>query len=256
MFITLSPARADAVLSLERKGETLIVDGLAFDLSPLAEGATLPQWAVGCPALAGDITRQGGALHLTLRLPHGPEAPPEVLFPALLAGPADGPVALPGQPAGPVPATGPGAIDWAAVITPSDRLSAARAGGRRRMLAWIEGYLSRFTDGVPVAEMQSWPVKAERARAHLAKPPEPTLVIEATVLGEDPDDLARKILEKAELFARVTAAVTGLRRATERAIDAATTAEGIETALHEALARVQSLEEVVGASGNETADGS
>lgn len=256
MIITLSPVRSDATLALHRAGDVLTIDGLAFDLSPLAEGATLPQAAVGCPALASDITRAGGAIRLTLRLPHGPEAPPEVLFPALLSDPADGPVTLPGQPAGPVPATGPGAIDWAAVITPSDRLSAARAGGRRRMLTWIEGYLSRFTDGVPVAEMQSWPVKADRARAHLATPPEPTLVIEAEVLGEHPDDLARRILEKAEVFARVTAAVTGLRRATERAIDAATTVEGIEAALHQALARVPSLGEIVGLSGSETADGS
>ena len=221
----------------------------------MPEGATLPRAAVGCAALAGDITRQGGALHLTLTLPHGPDAPEAALFPV----PVDaglGPVDLPGHPSAPMAAPTPGAIDWAAVITPSDRLSAARAGGRRRMLTWIEGYLSRFTDGVPVAEMQGWPVKADRARAHLATPPEPTLVIEAAVLGEHPDDLARRILEKAEVFARVMAAVTGLRRATERAIDAATTVEGIEDALHQALARVPSLEEIVGLSGSETADGS
>jgi hypothetical protein len=254
MHIILTPIRADATLSLHRVGDTISINGQSFDLSRLPDGAVLPRTAVDCPWLASDIMRTAGVLRLGLCLPHGADPDASAMVAGeILAGP--GRVDLPGQPGADAAADRPGAIDWTAMVLPQHRLEAARVDGRRRMLVWIEGYLSRFTDGVPVAEMQSWPVKAERARAHLATPPEPTLVIEATVLGEDPDDLARKILEKADVFARVTAAVTGLRRATERAIDAATTLEGIEDALRQALARVQSLEQIVGVSGSETADG-
>ena len=48
-----------------------------------------------CDGLAGDVTRSGGQLYLTLILPHGADAPPETLFPAALTLTGDGPVVLP-----------------------------------------------------------------------------------------------------------------------------------------------------------------
>ncbi|MFN4131275.1 MAG: hypothetical protein ACK4GC_15875 [Paracoccaceae bacterium] len=95
MQITLSPMRRDDVLTLHRAGDILTINGEAFDFSPLPEGATLPREAVDCDWLASDVTRTGGALHLTLILPHGAEAPPETLFPAPVIDPANGPVELP-----------------------------------------------------------------------------------------------------------------------------------------------------------------
>jgi hypothetical protein len=95
MQITLTPMRRDDPLTLERHGDTLTINGEAFDLSVIPEGATLPRAAVACAWLASDITRIGGALHLTLILPHGPLAGPETLFPAPLLLTTDGPVALP-----------------------------------------------------------------------------------------------------------------------------------------------------------------
>ena len=130
MLITLSPIRADATLTLTRAGEVLVIDGVSFDLSPLPDAATLPQAAVACPWLAGDITRTDGRLHLTLLLPHGQEAGPEVLFPAPLEDPPDGPVALPGQASvPPAPAT-TGAIDWGAVVTSEASAAAALTAWR------------------------------------------------------------------------------------------------------------------------------
>lgn len=129
MHITLSPVRSDATLSVHRAGDVISIDGLAFDLSALPEGATLPRAAVGCAALAGDITRQGGALHLTLTLPHGPDAPEAALFPV----PVDaglGPVDLPGHPGAPMAAPTPGAIDWAQMRTAEAAETAARAAWR------------------------------------------------------------------------------------------------------------------------------
>ncbi|WP_323038235.1 hypothetical protein [Gemmobacter sp.] len=95
MHITLSPIRSDAELTLHRAGDVLTIGGVAHDFGGLPDGALLPRAAVDCPWLASDIVRQGGRLHLTLLLPHAAEAPPETLFPAPLADPADGPVPLP-----------------------------------------------------------------------------------------------------------------------------------------------------------------
>lgn len=95
MHITLSPIRADTPLTLHRKGDILTVNGTVLDLSPLPEGAILPQAAVGCPWLASDITRQDGRLRLVLLLPHGAQAPHATLFPAALDPVPEGAVPLP-----------------------------------------------------------------------------------------------------------------------------------------------------------------
>ena len=95
MQITLTPQRRDDRLSLERKGDSLILNGEVFDFTALPEGGTLPRDAVACDWLAGDVTRQDGVLHLTLILPHGVDAPEATLFPVPITLTGDGPVALP-----------------------------------------------------------------------------------------------------------------------------------------------------------------
>jgi hypothetical protein len=95
MIITLIPIRADDRLALRRRGDTLILNGEALDLSPLTEGAVLPRAAIASPWIAGDVTRQGGVLHLSVLFPHGPDAAPEARFPAPLHLTGDGDVALP-----------------------------------------------------------------------------------------------------------------------------------------------------------------
>jgi hypothetical protein len=116
MLICFSPMRGDETLALHRNGDRLAVNGTAFDFAPLPEGARLPASATGCPWLVGEVARQNGELHLTLILPHGPEAPEDVRFPAPIQ-PADGPVTAPGL-AEPPETTAPGQIDWSQVITP------------------------------------------------------------------------------------------------------------------------------------------
>ena len=95
MHIKLSPMRHDTPLTLARAGDVLTINGTAYDFTALPEGATLPRDAVACDVLASDVERKGGALNLTLRLPHGPNAPHETRFPAPIIDPPDGPVALP-----------------------------------------------------------------------------------------------------------------------------------------------------------------
>jgi hypothetical protein len=96
MLIDLVPQRRDGALVLHRAGDVLTVNGTAYDFGPLPEGGTLPAEAVGCDWLVGELSRTGGRLRLALILPHGPEAPPQVLFPAPLDLEGDGPVTLPG----------------------------------------------------------------------------------------------------------------------------------------------------------------
>lgn len=95
MRITFAPQRRDDRLTLERQGDTLLINGDALDLSGIPEGATLPRDAVACDWLGSDIERIQGTLHLTIILPHGPAAPQETLFPGPIDVVADGPIALP-----------------------------------------------------------------------------------------------------------------------------------------------------------------
>ena len=95
MQITLTPMRRDDRLTLAVAGEVVSVNGVAFDLSAIPEGATLPLAAVDCAWLASDVERIGGEIHLTLILPQGTHAPAETLFPAPVTVTADGPVPLP-----------------------------------------------------------------------------------------------------------------------------------------------------------------
>ena len=93
--ITLSPTRRDDQLTLSKSGDTLTINGEAFDFSTIPEGATLPRAAVDFEWLLSDVERTGGRLHLTLILPHGANAPVETTFPAAIDLDSDGPVFLP-----------------------------------------------------------------------------------------------------------------------------------------------------------------
>ena len=95
MKITLSPTRRDETLTASRDGDTLTLNGEEFDFSPLEESETLPADAIDSPWITGDVTRTDGVLHLTLRLPHGGNAPEETRFPEPVIDPPDGEIALP-----------------------------------------------------------------------------------------------------------------------------------------------------------------
>lgn len=95
MKINSSPVRMDEQLIVERNGDVLTLNGQAFDFSPLPEGATLARDAIGSEHFAGPVERIDGELHLTLRLPHGPNPSQVVAFPQPITVTTDGPVELP-----------------------------------------------------------------------------------------------------------------------------------------------------------------
>lgn len=95
MRITLSPVRLDETLTASRAGDVLTLNGEAFDFGPLPEGATLPAEAISSEWIVGPVSRIDGEMHLTLRLPHGPNPSQAVAFPAPLTVLGDGPIPLP-----------------------------------------------------------------------------------------------------------------------------------------------------------------
>ena len=95
MLIKLSPVRMDETLTASITGEVLTLNGGTFDFSQLPEGGTLPAEAIDSPWIIGPVSRINGDLHLTLRLPHGPDPSRAVAFPQPIHVTEDGPVLLP-----------------------------------------------------------------------------------------------------------------------------------------------------------------
>jgi len=98
MRINLSPQNFAGTLTATRAGDVLTLNGQAFDFGPLPDGATLPAEAIVSDWIIGPVSRIDGVLHLTLRLPHGPNPSQAVAFPAPLTVLEDGPIPLPFDP--------------------------------------------------------------------------------------------------------------------------------------------------------------
>lgn len=98
MHIKLSPQRRDDTLTVIKSGDTLTINGEAFDLSVIPNGATLPAEAIDSEYFSGPVERIDGVLHMTLTLPHGANPPHEVAFPTDIINPPDGEIALPKMP--------------------------------------------------------------------------------------------------------------------------------------------------------------
>lgn len=95
MKINLIPVGGLPDLVLHRAGDTLMVNGEAFDFSPLAEGDVLPAEAISSPWFGGPVTRTGGELELTLTLPLPVNFSQAQAFPEPVVVAGDGPIALP-----------------------------------------------------------------------------------------------------------------------------------------------------------------
>lgn len=98
MHITLSPVRLDEILTATLAGDVLTLSGEAFDFALLPEGGTLPADAIDSEWIVGPVSRIDGELHLTLRLPHGPNPSHAVAFPEPIHVAEDGPIPLPFDP--------------------------------------------------------------------------------------------------------------------------------------------------------------
>ncbi|KVV01747.1 MULTISPECIES: hypothetical protein [unclassified Pseudomonas] len=99
MNIRLGGIRADASLTLEKKGDALIVNGELFDFSRIEEGDSLPDTAlmskVNRHFFLSPITRVDGQLTLVLMLPYGEGASSAQVFPEPIVIDLDGEIRLP-----------------------------------------------------------------------------------------------------------------------------------------------------------------
>ncbi|HCJ29401.1 MAG TPA: hypothetical protein DHV63_08920 [Pseudomonas sp.] len=99
MHITLSPFTPlpgqFVPLIASRAGDVLTLNGQPFDFTQLPEGGTLPSAAIDSDWIVGYVSRVNGELHLTLRLPHGPNPSRAVAFPEPIHVTEDGPIPLP-----------------------------------------------------------------------------------------------------------------------------------------------------------------
>lgn len=87
MRITLSPTRMDVALTLLRDENVLTINDVMVDLTKYNEGES--SWIIGQPA------REKGIWQVTLVLPHGADAPHQVLFPKPVFVTQNGPILLP-----------------------------------------------------------------------------------------------------------------------------------------------------------------
>ena len=95
MHITLIPQRRDDDLAVSKQGDTITINGIAYDFSVIPDGATLPASAVDCGFITGNVERINGVLHISLILPHGPNPSQAVAFPAPIINPPDGVLEFP-----------------------------------------------------------------------------------------------------------------------------------------------------------------
>ncbi|TCP43927.1 hypothetical protein [Rhodovulum marinum] len=92
------------------------------------------------------------------------------------------------------------------------------------MVAWAEEFAAPLVRAVPAEERLSWPIKEAAARAYLAGSASSAdldfLSGEATITGETLDELAAKVIARAETFRAGAAALAGLRRKVTAQIEA------------------------------------
>lgn len=94
MIIKLSPVLSDEPLTLAVSGDTLLINDVLFDFSPLPAGAVLPVSAIGSTWITEDVKRVDGVIQVTVMLPHAEDASEAARFPQPITA-ADGPVELP-----------------------------------------------------------------------------------------------------------------------------------------------------------------
>jgi hypothetical protein len=95
MKILFSPVRSDEVLSLHKLGDTLVVNGEAFDFSPMGVGDVLPVQAISSSWFARDVERTSDGLVFTIVLPNPANYSQQQAFPEPLLNVLDGEVPLP-----------------------------------------------------------------------------------------------------------------------------------------------------------------
>ena len=242
MHIELNMVRSDDLLSVERDGEAIVINGQRLDLSTMSEGDVLPLRAIDCRWIGGPITKVGGALRLTLLCPHGPVAPGEVISGDTIVADADGPVALPCLQPDQL-GSGDITVDWSQLITEASR----RAELRNAALSVVEeehaAFLRQLTGGATIEERDTWNVKEAAARALLDDSATDSqtqmLTLEADGRQEPVANLAALVVAKADQFRTLVGLTAKLRAVARQAVVDATDDSVLISDVPEALAAAE-----------------
>ncbi|WP_046382723.1 hypothetical protein [Pseudomonas veronii] len=95
MKITFSPQRRDDSVTYQKDGDTIIVNGEAFDFSKVEDGDVLPRDAIQSQWFSGDVTRSAGNLEISLILPNPWNYSQEQAFPEPITITQNGMIELP-----------------------------------------------------------------------------------------------------------------------------------------------------------------
>ena len=81
MQITLSPQVSGSTLAASVSGDVLTVNGVDYDFSGMNDGDLLPPEAIEGNFVVGNVTKAGGVVSVTLRMPIDRTAPDSAKFP-------------------------------------------------------------------------------------------------------------------------------------------------------------------------------
>ena len=112
---------------------------------------------------------------------------------------------------------------------------------KESMVDWIDGFLGAITGPVSNCERDSWPSKAEAARAvigGIARPDQQKMIsAEAGQRGKTSAEMAEKIVQKAEPYEAIISNTAGLRGDIDAQLEAATDPLQYEAILEDGKAR-------------------
>ena len=118
------------------------------------------------------------------------------------------------------------------------------------LVAWVNDFTAGFAPAVPDAERQAFAAKEAAARAYIAGIATETqtalLTDEAEITGETLNDLAAVVIAKANVEARISARVSGLRRTIKDELEAATDPFQLEEILDAAKATAAAMADALG----------
>lgn len=146
MKLQFTPQRSDSAIAISVSGETVIINGIAYDLSPLSEGQSI-SFGVGSAKRDNGIT-----VSLPLPYPQNPSIDPMQVYEVEAA---DGPVAVPGHDSEQPAEIVAGVIDWPAPVEPPTQFELdqlryqKRAEVQSKLIAWMAAdNMSRVRSGV------------------------------------------------------------------------------------------------------------
>lgn len=99
MKILIATSISPETAAFEKRGDTLIINGEAFDFSPLQEGERIPMQAINSVFFSGAVERHDGELIVPIRMPISDRLAETIGEPGPLLNAPDGPLDLPKEPA-------------------------------------------------------------------------------------------------------------------------------------------------------------